>query len=205
MTSQLVRLASFLLFLVLGLRLARTREPAARRRATNVLLGYVLAVAATAGFCQWDDWPFSSYHILVGRANLATPVRTTEFWGVDAQGREWRIDPYAWSPLVELKLSFWLEQHFAVLRPEQKQRVLQFLLERAEASRERLVAGRPIGYDRRLGAMLSAPHWWLQPRPATAAPTSYAGLRVYEARWVPRDLLTREGTVTRTLLVDYRR
>jgi hypothetical protein len=204
-TGQLVRFASLLLFLVLGLHLARTRQPAARRRATNLLLGYVLVVSAIAGFAQWDNWPFSSYHILVSRANLATLVRTTEFWAVDAMGREWRIDPYAWSPLVELKLSLWFQQHFAALQPEEKQRVLRFLLERAEASRERLAAGRPIGYQRRLGVTLSAPHWWLQPRPAATAPTSYTGLRVYQARWVPRELLAREGSVTRTLLVDYQR
>jgi hypothetical protein len=201
--GQLIRLASFLLFLALGLRLSRRRESPARCRALNTFLAYVMAIGAIAGFGQWDDWPFSSYHILVGRANLAKEVRTTEFWAMDAQGHEWRLDPYAWSPLVELKLSYWFELQFDQLRPEEQQRALRFLLERAEASRERLVAGQPIGYERRLGHRLSAPHWWLQPRPAATAPMPYTGLRVYTARWVPLEML-KGGGLSRTLVAEYR-
>jgi len=201
---HLLRLGTFLLFLALGLRVHRAREPGARRRAINTLLAYALALSAYAGFKQWDDWPFSPYHILVGRGSVATSIRTIEFWGTDAERREWRIDPYAWSPLVELKLSLWFQREFDRLDPEQRERVLRFLFARAEASRRELAAGRSIAHERRLGPALSAPHWWLAPRPVTTAPTPYTALRVYTARWTPQRVLDDPGNVERTLLVEYR-
>jgi hypothetical protein len=200
-TVELVRLGTFLAFLLLGLAVRGARDPRRRRRAVNALAAYVLALSAFVGLSQWDDWPFSPYHILVGRGSLDTEIRTVQFWGLDAVGREWRIDPHAFSPLVELKLDLWFQREWDALPPEARARVLDFLLHRAEESRQELRAGRPIAHQRRLGR-LAAPHWWLAPRPAQTAGDAYVSLRVYEARWTPRRSLASPGSVRRTLLAE---
>jgi len=199
---NLLRLGSFLVFLVLGHRVKRAPASAKRAR-VNALVGYVLGVSACAGFLQWDDWPFSSYHILVGRGRINRVVENHEFYGVDASGGEWRVDPYSWSPNSVLTVRLWFALHFAGLEPAAKRNVLAFLFEKAETARAALAAGRRIGYERRLGG-LAAPHFWLAPRHLDAPRSPLLGLRVYLERHVPAARLSDPGRTERELVAEYR-
>jgi len=169
----------------------------------NRLLGYTLAVSMVVGVTQWDAWPFTTYTLAASRPRVETPICLIEYWGLDGSGREWRLDPFTWSPVFDSTLQTWFAMRSTELAAEGKTRALAFLLERAEGARRRLAEGRFIGYDRRLGPTLSAPYWWLVPRPAAFAPTPYVGLRVYEACRVPKEMLTHPGSLKRTLKAAY--
>jgi hypothetical protein len=200
--ADLLRAASFLGFLALGWRVARLGDGRARRRAINRLLAYVVVVSGAAGALQWDDWPFTSHTIAVGRARADSRVCATELMGVDASGREWRLDPYTFTPVYDSILQFWLEQALGRLTDAQRRRALSFLLDRAEESRRRLAAGRALGHERLLGP-LGAPYWLLLPRSPAAPPTPYSGLRAYSSCWT-----VAEGpglSTPRQVLAEYRR
>lgn len=202
--GHFLRLASLLLFLVLGLRLRRLSGREARRRGVNRFLCYVLAVNGLAGLLQWDDWPFTSHIIAVGRPRIDTRVCMTEFDGVDSRGSEWRVDPYSWSQVYDSILQYWFEQNFHRLTAEQQARVLRFLLEKAERARARLARGERIGYERLLGPAAS-PYWLLLPRAAEAGPDPYGGLRVYQVCWTPQERMEHPQSGTRTVKAEYPR
>src|SRR5262245_63619309 len=158
---ELLRLSTFLLFVALGLRVRRAAD-AERRRAAGHFVAYVVGLSALAGLLQRDDWPFTSHTIAVGRARADSRVCQTRFFGVDATGREWRLDPYTFTPVYDSILQYWVEQALPRLDPARRSRALSFLLARAEESRERLAAGRAIGPQRQLGAA-GAAYWLLLP------------------------------------------
>jgi len=201
---QLLSLGSFLLFLTLGARVRCSREPAARRRAVNVLLACVLLVCGSAGVTQLDNWPFTSHSIAVGRPRADSRICQTQFYGLDAGGNEWRLDPWSWTPVYDSILQFWVEQNLGRLPPAGRERVLRFLLDRAERSRARLAAGRPLGPQRLLGRA-GAPYWLLLPRFPQVPDASWAGLRVYRACWLPVERVARPDRVLRTLTAEVRR
>lgn len=179
---DLLRAASFLGFLALGWRVARLVPGPARWRAINLLLAYVVLLTGAAGLLQWDDWPFTSHTIAVGRARADSRVCATEFVGVDAGGREWRLDPYTFTPVYDSILQYWIEQAPGRLDEAQRGTALAFLLERAEESRRRVAAGRALGPERVLGP-LGAPYWLLLPRSPSASASPYAALRAYSSCW----------------------
>ncbi len=189
--AELLRLATFLVFVALGLRVRR-RQGAARRRAVEHLIACTLALSAAAGVLQWDDWPFTSHTIAVGRARADSRVCQTRFYGLDAGGREWRLDPYSFTPVYDSILQYWIEQALPRLPEAQRVRVLEFLLARAEESRRRLAKGRAIGSERLLGPA-GAPYWLVLPRVPAVPPGPYAGLRVYSGCWTPAALLRDKG------------
>jgi len=198
---QLLRLASFLLFLALGARVRGTQEPAARRRATNFLLAYVILTCGAAGVIQEDSWPFTNHQIAVGRPRSDSRICQTQFYGLDALGNEWRLDPWSWTPVYDSILQFWVEQNLGRLPPAGRERVLRFLLDRAERSRGRLAASRPLGPERLLGRA-GAPYWLLLPRVVKAPAEPYTGLRLYHTCWFPAELVTNPERVLRTLTVE---
>jgi hypothetical protein len=200
--ADLVRLASFLAFLGLGFRVMRFGLGPARRRAVHRLLAYVVLLNGAAGVLQWDDWPFTSHTIAVGRARPDSRACTTLLYGLDADGREWRLDPYTFTPVYDSILQYWLEQGLPRLSGPQRQRALSFLLGRAEESRRRLIAGRALGHERLLGP-LGAPYWLLLPRSLAAPSSPYSGLRAYSSCWT-----VAEGpglSTARQLTMEYRR
>jgi hypothetical protein len=75
-------------------------------------------------------------------------------------------------------LQFWIEQALPRLNEADRGRALQFLLERAERSRQRLAEGRAIGPQRLLGPA-GAPYWLLLARAPAVPASPYARLRVY--------------------------
>jgi hypothetical protein len=200
--ADLLRAASFLAFLALGWRVARLGDGPARRRAIHVLLAYVVVLSGAVGVLQWDDWPFTSHTIAVGRARADSRVCMTRLYGLDGEGREWRLDPYTFTPIYDSILQYWLEQALGRLTDAQRRRALSFLFERAEESRRRLAAGRALGHERILGA-LGAPYWLLLPRSPAVPPTPYAGLRAYSSCWT---VAQGPGLATpRQVLAEYRR
>lgn len=200
---QLLYLACFLLFLALGAHVRLARQPVERRRAVNLLISYVVVVSGVAGVIQEDLWPFTCHQIAVGRARPDSRICQTQFYGVDAVGGEWRLDPYAWTPVYDSILQFWVEQNLPRLSVEQRERVLGFLLARAERSRSRLAAGRPLGPARLLGRA-GAPYWLLLPRFTRAPGQPYAGLRVYASCWLPAERVVDPERVSRTLQAEWR-
>lgn len=200
--AEVLRAASFLLFLLLGLRVRRLESWRSRRSGAAFLIGYVLVLSAVIGVLQWDDWPFTCHNIAVGRARADSRICMTHVYGVDRDGREWRMDPYSWTPVYDSILQFWLEQGLPRLTPPERERVLAFLLERAERSRRRLAAGRPIGYQRLLGAA-GAPYWLLLPRAGKVPSEPYAGLRTCEVCWTPARLLAGDEGRVRRVTAEY--
>lgn len=202
--SQLLRLAAILVLLALGVRVRSRRAPAARRRAVNLLVAHVLAVSAASVVTQQDAWPFTCHQIAVGRPRADSRMCQTRFYGLDAAGREWRLDPWSWTPVYDSILQFWVEQNLKRLPRDGQERVLAFLLDRAERSRSRLAAGRALGHERLLGRA-GAPYWLLLPRFPGVPRQPYSGLRIEAACWLPSERLADPGRETRTRVAEIRR
>jgi len=154
-----------------------------------------------AGITQRDAWPFTSHTIAVGRARPDAQVCLLELAGVDATGRESRLDPYSWMPVYESVLQYWLARNLDGLSVAERDVALSFLLRKAESARARRAAGGAIGPSRWLGP-LGAPYWLLLPRPP-ASPEKLAGLRAYSTCWVPRERYAAPQKITRSLRAEH--
>ena len=201
---QLVRLASFALFLALGYRLHRLRTKAARRRGVNFLLGYMMVLSLVVGITGRDDWPFSSYPLVVSQGTVESLISELEVVGLDANGQEWAIDPLSWSPVFPLALRGWFTRTFPRLGDDERHRAGDFLLARAEESRRRLLRGERIGSERLLGWAAAPPGWAVYRRKAVPA-TSFVALRIYHVAWRPRERLADPSRLSRTLLFEHPR
>ncbi len=199
---EIAKLASFLLFLFLGVRLMRARGEG-RRRARWAFIGYVLVINLFAGLTQFDNWPFTNNILAVGRAVDTAPVDMTIFCGVTADGREWLLDPYAFSPVFESILSYWVDDRYPRLAPAERREAERFLLAKANESRARLARGERIGFDR-LAGPLNSPYWWLRQRQLAAPSTPYVALRLVREHFVPRDLERDPRSRKLTLLMEWR-
>ena len=201
--SQLLSLACFAVFLALGGAVTRARG-AARRRAAGRLIAWTAGLTVVAGLTHRDNWPFTRHVIAVGRPRPERPICMTEFAGVGASGAESRIDPYSFSPVYDSVLQYWFEQGHAALDEAGRRESLGFLLERAEAARERRARGERIGFERRLGPAAS-PYWLLLPRPAAVPAEPFAALRVYRVCWTAPERLADRGAGRRALVAEHRR
>jgi hypothetical protein len=199
--QELLRFGTFAVFLFLGLRIRR-RQGAERRRAVQALLAYVLGLSAVVGVLQWDDWPFTSHTIAVGRARADSRVCQTQLFGKDARGREWRLDPYTFTPVYDSILQYWMEEGLPRLPAEEREAALAFLLARAEESRRRLSAGGHLGPQRLLGRA-GAPYWLLLPRWTEAPPDPYVGLRAYQSCWTTEEALRTPFAPARRLTASW--
>ena len=107
--------------------------------------------------------------------------------GVDGAGREWAVDPMAWSPLPSKKITDWIRTVYPRLGPAQQREAERFLLERAEAARRQALAGTTARKPPTAGppgrSQLAA-H-----RPAPPAPEPFVALRAYRIRWQAREVL----------------
>jgi hypothetical protein len=186
--NDLVALVLALGLVALGVRVRRREGGPGRRRAVGAFLFYVLAAHAAAGVLQKDAWPITSHTIAVGRARATSRVCRTTLVGVARDGREWPLDPYTFTPVFDSILQYWLEQTERGLAAEDRARVLAFLLDRAERSRQRLAAGARIGPERLLGPA-AAPYWLLLPRATEVPAEPWTGLRAYSSCWLPAERL----------------
>jgi len=201
---QPARLASLLLFVVLGLRVAVAREPGARRARVTALIAYVLAAHALVALAQTDDWPFSAYRMMAVDARTHDDLRSMiAFRAVDGEGREWKVDPLAWSPLWPQAVMGWYEVVWPHASPRDRESVGRFLLERAEEARRLRAAGRRVGNETILGP-LAAPDMNLTHRLGGLPGAPFVALRVYRTYWRPTELAADPMRVKRSLLAEYR-
>jgi hypothetical protein len=153
---DLARLAVFACFVALGL--AAARRP--RRERADRLIAYVLVVSVAVGFTQIESWPFTNWALVHSLA----PARMSswEIEGVDASGRAWLVDARVLQPLAPEEFGSWMFARLPGMTDDARARLGRFLLERAEAGRQRLVAGRAVGGNERILGPLAAPFHFQQ-------------------------------------------
>ena len=160
---QLAYAFTFVVLLLLCASIRFAKSPAARRRRILLLAGYLVLGHLAVGVTQKDAWPITNYCLMHGPADLhKAELFRYGFFGVDAAGREWRIDPYAWRSASDWDLQYWFEVVFKKqLSPAEKDEALAWLYQLAERQRAQLARGNtsisPLG-------PLSAPEWWMFPR-----------------------------------------
>lgn len=200
---HVLRLGSFLIFVAMGLVLPFVRTQARRRAWTNALLLYVLALNAFVVLAQTDAWPFSPYRMMAVDARSRGVARSMiAFRVVDGRGREWDLEPLAWSPLFPQAVMGWFEVGFPRATPREREEAGRFLLDRAEEARRKRRDGAWIGNERLLGP-LSATDTNLSRPSREASPDRLARLRVYRLTWVPETLVRDPGAVSRALVFEY--
>jgi hypothetical protein len=199
---EIGRLASFVLFLALGIRVARA-SGSARRRAIVAFIGYVIAINAVAGITQIDNWPFTNNTLAVGRMRDDHPLRFIVFRGLDREGREWRLDPETFTPVFDSILQNWLSNRYPRLDGARRLAAESFLVARANETRARLFAGRRIGFERLLGP-LACGYWWLLPRAREAPDGDYRSIRVYRLEYRLSEIEKHGRILRETLLLELR-
>jgi hypothetical protein len=199
---QLARLASFLLFLALGARVALSKGPA-KRRAVALFAGYLIAINSAAGITQIDNWPFTNNTLAVGRMRDDHPLTWMAFRGVDPEGREWPLDPQSFTPVFDSILQYWLDSRYPLLDEAGRRASARFLVARANETRARLAAGRRIGFDRLLGP-LACGYWWRLPRVKEASEKAYGSIRVYRLEYTLPEIVEHGRIRRETFLLELR-
>lgn len=197
---ELLRMACFLLFVALGVRVLVTGQGAGRRRAVNLFIAYAVAVSSVVAVSQKDAWPFSTYRLIQGLWGADRIYKQIVIRGVDGDGREWPVESLSWSPTFPLVIQEWLSRTYPRVTPAQQSRAARFLLERAEEARRLRAHGERVGNERLLGRF-AAPDWWRYRSVAEVPPRPFVGLRAYE---VDAQVGEAPRWATRRLVLDYR-
>jgi hypothetical protein len=203
---DVARLGIFVTFVALGLAIARRGhgDPAARRRAVNRLLVYVLGVTVAVGLIQVESWPFTTWALVHGMSPAR--ARSWEIEGLDAQGRGYVIDPVVFQPLAPVELGARLLSRTRGLSPEGRVMVARFVLQRAEQARGRFREGRRFAPNDWLLGPLALPYVFRQPRlwrlPADVPETPFVALRIWVLEWDVRERFADDTRVSRQLLVE---
>jgi hypothetical protein len=176
-----------LLLILLGV-VSMARSIQSRKRRIIALAGYVFFIHLAIGITQKDAWPITNYRLLHGIAAPAAEMWRYRFNGVDSNGHEWPIDPYAWRGAIsDWHLQFSVYGTFEKLPYTRQQEALAWLYKLAELERARLAKGdqsvSPLG-------SLSAPAWYLFPRELSVPQEPYRGLRLYKETFLVRDAMT---------------
>jgi hypothetical protein len=123
------------------------------------------------------------------------------FRAVDEAGREWQVDPDAWSPLYPQNLTAWMNVVGSRRPALERDEAMRYLLRRADEARRRRVAGdRYIGNSAVLGP-LAAPDIDLLPA-AAPSPLRYRALRLYMQSWLPSEFVRDRSRVTSRLIAE---
>jgi hypothetical protein len=193
-------MACFALFVALSVRVLVTREGDWRRRAVNLLIAYTVAVSTVVAVSQKDAWPFSTYRLIQGLWGANKLYTQIVIVAIDEVGREWAVDPFAWSPTFPLVVQEWVSRTYPRLTVMQQSRAASFLLQRAEEARRRRARGERVGNERRLGPF-TAPDWWRYRSVTGVPPGAFIGLRAYEVEAAVGEA---PRWATRRLVFDYR-
>lgn len=200
---QGLRALFFVLFVLLALRVRRARDPARQRRRVNQLLAFLIAASLTVVLLKTDAWPFSPYPMMaVDATDHSSQHGGIAFRAVDRDGREWLVNPLAWSPLFPQTIMGWYETAFPFASPGDREAAARFLLARAESARLERAAGHRVGNGRWLGP-LAAPDTnilWDPPN----APEPFVAFRVYRLYWYPTELAADPQKFGRRLLFEWR-
>ena len=173
-----IEFAGSIVLVFLCARVTVARSVDSRRKRVLQLASYIIATHLVIGLTQKDAWPITNYRLMHGLAPPTGELSLFGLYGVDANGREWRIDPYAWRSISHWHLHFWLWLNFVGHpQPEQEQqRAMAWLFGMAEAQRAQLASGHrsisPLG-------PFSAPEWWLYERKTAVPAEPYRALRLY--------------------------
>lgn len=178
---EVLRLATFLVFLALGAIVAITRK----RQAVIALIAYIVAIHAMLVITNHDDWPFTGYPLIEKVSRGDAEYRKVVFYGVDANGREWLVDPDAWSPVSPPVLMQWFVAVFPKLTPARQQEAGRFLLAKTDTRKPHIPG--------------AAPDWWSYTHPAERPSGKFAKLRVYLETFTPRGKLA--GAPSRRMLM----
>jgi hypothetical protein len=200
-----MRIAFFLLFVLLSLRVGRERPGVHRRAATLAFIGCGWAFSLAAGLLQRDLWPFSNW-VFVPEP-LRAQYRFERLIAVDSAGGEVAIDARAFEPFGWVDLYAWLGSSFPRLSREHQDAAAGYLLARIEVARTRAVAGRRFGEFSRVLGPFAAPPFQLAPRSwaAGAPPLPLAGLRLYREEWDIEQRRRDPAAFRRTLVYEFRR
>jgi hypothetical protein len=198
--TELLRMACFLLFVALGIRVLAAHSEPHRRRAINLLLVYAVVLSTVVAVSQVDAWPFSTYRLIQGLWGGNGLSSQVVIHGMDREGREWATDPLSWSPAFQFVLQAWLERTYPKLSPAEQRTAAHFLLKKAEEARRRRANGEWIGHERWLGP-LTAPDWWIYRRVPEIPAGPFTGLR---ASRVDATLGGAPDWAGRRVLLDYR-
>jgi hypothetical protein len=199
--TQVLRLLMMLAFVGMGLRLSRLPPGTARRRGETAFIAFALGLSVAVGVLQKDAWPFSPYPILAEDATRAAVLERVVVKGVDANGAEWDVHPWAWSPLPATKIEEWIHTVYPRLEPASRRNAERFLLARAEEARGASRVRREVGRGRWIGP-LAAPGWMAERAAPAAGEAPFVALRAYVVKWRPREVLADPGRVERRLLFD---
>jgi len=199
---DVVRLGVFVVFVALGLMAARAGSGG--RRHVDVLLVFVLLVSGAVGLSQQESWPFSQW-ALVSHVS-PTRIRSLEVQGLDAHGRAYMVDLRVLQPLSPEEFASWLYANLARLDVPARERLARFLLQRAEAGRQRLVRGENVAPNAWLLGPLAAPYHFHDAktwRSAGQVPnTPFTGLRAYFVEWDVEERFADPSRTTRQLLFE---
>jgi hypothetical protein len=175
-----------------------------RRRSVDLFLAYAVLASFAAGLSQRDAWPFAKWPMAGGRAEADYSV--IRIVGVDEAGVEQKVDYRAWQPMAFDELMPWMHRTFQRLPHASQDRIVAYLLGKAESARSRARAGGGAGYlDRFLGP-LAAPEFDLHPRPWSSPdavpPRPFVSLRVYRETWNQEERRRDPSRMERRLLYE---
>lgn len=183
------------------------RDPDQRQRGVRVFVAYAMLVSTAAGLLHRELWPFSRWQLFAYR--YRPPIEALQIRVVDARSTDYDVDRRAWEPMSSLDLHTWLLRHFLALDPEQQGVVARYLLQQANAARDRAHRGERIGvFDRLLGPLRAPLHVvhspiWSAPGGPPGGP--FTGLRIYRDRWDVWARARNPREVERTLWYAYDR
>ena len=147
--KELLRAAFFLAFIALGLRARRSP------RAALTFIAYTIAASLFAGFTQLEAWPFSNWALV---HTLRQPSMTRwDFIGIDANGREWLVDPRVLQPIAPEEFDTWMRMKFMRMDDAGRDAVAAAIVRESEEGRRRFLAKGHPGTDDWLLGPLSAP------------------------------------------------
>jgi hypothetical protein len=199
---QIVRLAMFAALLILGFRVMRATGPR-RRRAINQFIVYVLFAHVVILIPQTEAWPFAMYPMMATNATARDVLHRGVFFRVvDENGREWRVDEQAWSPLYPQSVAGWFAVGWPLATPDERRVAMRFLLRRAEEARQHRRNGDRFFGNALILGPLAAPDtnlWGDAPQ----SPARLRALRVYRIEWIPTELYGGQKVVSRTLAGEY--
>jgi hypothetical protein len=206
----IVQVAGFLLLIALCLRVAMARSAESKQKRVLHLAAYIVLTHLAIGITQKDAWPITNNRLMHGLAPPSGELSLYRFYGVDSDGREWRVDPYAWRSISAWHLHFWFWVNYKNLTPAQRQTALAWLFDRAEQQRAELAAGdtaiSPLG-------PLSAPEWWGFERDLKVPAQPYRAFRVYLETFTVAGAMAEaeqpfralKGHLDRKLIAEWRR
>ena len=206
---DLARLGCFTVFVLLALWhmaavLRHASEDVVRLRA-KLLIGFVVTATLLAGITQISAWPFATWALV--HTSHSTHMVSWELEGIDASGRGYEIDPRVMQPMMVEEFGAWLIGRTPTLTPAERDELLRFVLIRANAQRQRFLAGQFPPDDRFLGAA-SAPahfqmrHVWRSPNDVPANP--FVAVRIWRFDWDTEERARNHQAFQRTLLAGQR-